>query len=147
MRTDYNIFWSNFIKYCDQNNSVFRGKTIPRGAFMSKTINNVRIDLCAYKSNKCCKSPIRVEVYFSGRRKEYHNKDFDFFFRYKTEIEKDLGFALTWPLENPNVKSRKIYYSDTQLKLWESDDLIFEFFDTFGSKILQIFSKYRELYF
>lgn len=147
MKTTYSLFWGKFLKYCYQNNSIFCGITIPKGAFMSKTINKVRVDLCAYKSIKCCNCPIRVEVYFSGRSKEDHNKDFEFFLQYKAEIEKELGFALTWIKENPNVKSRKIYYSAQNLKLGENDDQIFEFFDTIGSKILHVFAKYREMYF
>ena len=147
MRTVYNSFWSKFIKYCEQNNSVFSRIAIPSGAYMSKTINKVRVDLCAYKSTKRCKFPIRVEVYFTGRRKDDHNKDFEFFFQHKSEIEKDLGFSLVWPKENLNVKSRKIYYSAHQLKFGEDDDSIFEFFNTYGSKILQVFGQYREMYF
>ena len=143
MKSSYIYFWSRFLKYCTQNESIFRDLAVPKGAFMSKTSNKVRVDLCAYKSSKLCDSPVRVEVYFTGRTKEDHNKDFDFFFQYRVDIEKELGFGLVWELENPKVKSRKIYCTNPLLEVGKNDELIFDFFDSIETRLLQVFGKYR----
>ena len=132
-------FWTDFIKYCEENNGLFVKISPVTSNWISKRLKvQYRINVNAVVGFDFD----RVEVYIDNREKEVNKAIFDYLFSKKEEIEKEYGGRLIWERLSENRACR--IKDEIQCHTFEIDNWteVFAFMKSAGQRLFDVFHKY-----
>ena len=135
-------FWQNFIEYNKQKNGPYASSTAAFDSWMSKGgvgIGGTSVNICISKA--ACRS----DIYINTGDRNTNKRVFDFFFRYKDQIEAELG-VMKWERLDDKVTCRISQSKDIS---YLNDDIwqdIFAFFISTTESYIATFSKYSSSY-
>lgn len=134
-------FWAEFIDYNKQNSGPFASSIGTPDNWLGKSLGvsglsvNVIIGL-----QKC-----RTEIYFNFGDTERNKEVFDFFTKYKTDIENAMPeYPIEWERMSDKVTCR--IRTDKELQFTSDDDreAVLEFLTHSSNRFLEVFGKYAK---
>ena len=132
-------FWTEFIKYSEDNNGVFVNISPVTSNWISKSLKTpYGIGLCAVVGFEYD----QVNVSIDTKDKDFNKTLFDFLFERKDVVEKEYGKHLIWDRLSNNRASR--IRDEITCRTFEIEDKteVFEFMRSASERMYQIFRKY-----
>ena len=141
---DRSIFWRKFIEYNEQINGKYATSSVTTESWLSKgglNLSGVYFNLII--GRQAC----RAEIYINTGNKDENKKIFDYFYRYKDQLELTIG-ELSWERLDDKVVCRISKRKDLSFLSEEDQPLMFDFFvkytDLFLDNFAPLTKKYKE---
>lgn len=136
-------FWTEFIDYNKEHNGPYASSSASKDSWLSKSVGVSGINVNVVISRNNC----RVELYisFGDGAKDRHKKAYDFYCKYKAEIESQIqGFSLDWERRDDKVTCR--IKSEEQLSYLNSDERnrVIEFLTKGSKQFIKVFGQYND---
>lgn len=132
-------FWTEFIRYCEDNNGVFTNISPVTSNWIVKSLKTpYGIGICAVVGFEYD----QVNVSIDTKDKDLNKKIFDYLYERKDDIEKAYGKSLIWDRLSDNRASR--VKDEISCRTFELEDktVVFEFMRSAAERMFSIFHKY-----
>ena len=139
---DRSIFWRKFIEYNEQVNGKYATSSVTTESWLSKGgfyLGGVYFNLII--GRQAC----RAEIYINTGNKEENKKIFDYLYKHKDQLEKNLG-ELSWERLDDKVVCRISKRKDFSFLSEEDQPLMFDFFVKYTDLFLDNFAPLTKKY-
>lgn len=139
---DRSIFWRKFIEYNEQVNGKYATSSVTTESWLSKggfNLGGVYFNLII--GRQAC----RAEIYINTGNKEENKKIFDYLYKHKDQLEKNLG-ELSWERLDDKVVCRISKRKDFSFLSEEDQPLMFDFFVKYTDLFLDNFAPLTKKY-
>ena len=139
---DRSIFWRKFIEYNEQVNGKYATSSVTTESWLGKgglNLGGVGINLVI--GRQAC----RTEIYINTGTREENKKIFDYLYKYKDQLEKNLG-ELSWERLDDKVVCRISKRKDFSFLSEEDQPLMFDFFVKYTDLFLDNFAPLTKKY-